>query len=108
MHAGVSAINDIHEATIIGRNVIRLDDLGADVRDGIERTAPQIGSRGDGGDVECDLLRIVRIAHVDGAHPSIEVRDEGNLLIERRPKLLVGRVRTEASAAEAKAVTRCW
>jgi hypothetical protein len=45
MQTGVGAINDIHEAAIIGRNVIRLDDLGADVRDAIERTAPQIGIR---------------------------------------------------------------
>src|SRR5262245_47685930 len=108
MHAGVSAINDIHEATIIGRNVIRLDDLGADVRDAIERTAPQIGIRGDGGDVECDLLRIVRIAHVDGPHATVEVGDESNRLIEGRPELLVSRMWTEAPAAEAKAVTRCW
>src|SRR5712692_8289733 len=80
VHPRVGAVDDVDEPTVVGRDVVRLDDGPADVVHALERAAAEVGGGGRGGDEEGHVLRVVGIAHVDGAHAGVEVRDEDDLL----------------------------
>ncbi len=88
--------------------VVRLNHPPADVRVALVRAAPIIGEGRDAGDEERHVLRVVRIADVDDAHADVEVRDEDELLIERRPELLISGVQAEAAALIAEFRYGTW
>src|SRR5438067_4368506 len=95
---GVRAVDDVDASAVVRRDVVCLDHLPADVWVALVRAAAKVGVARHGGDEERHVLRVVRIADVEGAHASVKVRDEDDLLVERRPELLIGRVWTEAAA----------
>src|SRR5439155_1651004 len=64
---GVSAVDDVDEPAVVGRDVVRLDHLPANVRDALERAAPEIRVGGGGRDEERHVLWVVRVADVEGA-----------------------------------------
>src|SRR5258706_11518009 len=63
----VGAVDDVDQAAVVGRDVVRLDDLPADIGYSVERAAAEVGKLRDGRNEEADVFRIVRIADVDGA-----------------------------------------
>src|SRR3989441_1551232 len=99
MHAGVRAVDDVDVAAVVGRDVVGLDDLPRDVLLALELADALVGGLRDLRDEVRGLLRVVGVAHVDRAEARVEVRDEHDLLVERRTHLLVRRVRTEPPAA---------
>src|SRR5439155_5076000 len=110
VEAGVRAVGQVHEPTIVHLDVVGLDgDLAAagavrraGRRANLRSHAALGGLRGRSWDVERDLAWRVRIANVDGTDARVEVRDEHHLAIEDRRERLVARVRTEAAAALAE------
>src|SRR3989442_4908479 len=70
----VGAIDDVDEAAVVGRDVVRLDDLPADVGNASQRATPQVGRAGRLGNEGRHLRRVVRIADVDGSHAGVEGR----------------------------------
>src|SRR5713101_613776 len=106
VQAGVRAVDDVDAPAIVGRDVVRLDHLPADVRVALVGPAPEVGVRRHGGDEERYVVRVVRIADVECAHAGVEVRHEDELLVERRPELLIGRVRAETAALIAEGTFR--
>src|SRR5919204_2845368 len=77
VQAGVGAIGQIDQAALVGLHVVGLDrDLAAARAVG---HAPLGRPLGGGGDVKRGLARRVGIAHVDGAHATVEIRDEDEL-----------------------------
>src|SRR3989442_519804 len=67
----VCAVDDVDEPAVVGRDVVRLDHLPANVRDALERAAPEIRVGGGGRDEERHVLWVVRIADVEGAHAGV-------------------------------------
>src|SRR5713101_6382676 len=107
MHSGIGAIDGIDVAAVVDIQVVGLDrDLAVLVR--ALANATLVGLVVDGRDVIPDLLRTVRIADIDRAHPGVEMRDEYHAIIVDRREALVGRMRAETSArrAEVAAVLR--
>src|SRR5713226_195175 len=67
VHPSVGAVDDVDVPAVVGRDVVRLDRLDADVGVPLERAAAEVGGGGHGGNEECRLLRVVGIGHVGGA-----------------------------------------
>src|SRR5262249_33583488 len=83
MHAGIGTIDHIDVAAVVGLRVVALDRGLAAVHS-IDLDAALVGRLRDRRDEVADLLRLIRVAHVDRAHAGIEVGDEDDLLGEHR------------------------
>jgi hypothetical protein len=103
---GVRAVDNVDIPAVVAGDIVRLDHSPADIGVALVWATPKIGVLGDGGDEERHVLWVVRIADIEGAHTGIEVRDEDDLLEERRPELLIGGVRSEAAAPVAEPAFR--
>src|SRR5258706_3136538 len=105
MQPGIGAIDDVDIAAVVDVDVVGLDrDLAALGRAGAD--AALIGLVGHFRDEVADFLRMVRIAHVEGAHAGVEERDENDALVVDRRIVLARRVRAEASSARAEFAAR--
>src|SRR3989454_10711336 len=102
---GVRAVDDVDITAGVGRDVVRLDHDLARGGNGVV-LAPKVGVARGLGDKEGHLLRVVGVADVDSPHTRVEVRDEDDLLVERRPELLIGGMRTEAATLAAEVTLR--
>src|SRR5262249_16592251 len=105
MHAGIGAVDQIDVAAVVGFHVVALDRGLAAVHS-INLDAALVGRLRDRGDEGADLLRLIRVAHVDRAHAGIEVGDKGDLLVEHRRHALIRGMRAEASPTLAEISAR--
>src|SRR5262249_21091775 len=104
---GVRAIDNVDIPAVVGCHIVRLNHSPTDIRIALIWSAPIIRIRSDGRDEERDVFGFVRIADIKGGHASVEVRDEHDFLVERRPEFLVCRVRPEAATDVAEPAFGC-
>src|SRR5262249_19278702 len=102
----IRAIDNVNIAAIIGGDIVRLDHLPAYFRIALIGATTKVGVLGHRGDEERNILWVVWIADIEGAHTAVEVRDKDDLLIEGRPEPLIRRVRAKAAAQVAKPALR--
>jgi hypothetical protein len=100
VQAGVRAIDDVNIAAVVRGDIVRLDHPAANAGIALIRPAPIVRVRGYRRNEERNILRVVRITDVEGAHAGIEVRDEDYLFVEGWPELLIRRVRAKAATPD--------
>src|SRR5262245_5875991 len=101
VQAGIETIGRIDVAAIVDFHVVGHDEVSAALLLA-DLDATLVGRLGDGGHEKGDLLRLVRIAHVDHPDAGGEEADENELLVKDRVRGLVGGVRAEAAEPGAK------
>src|SRR5262249_35996653 len=104
---GVRAIDDVDIPAVVGGDIVRLDHLPADIWVALVWAAPIIGVLRNSGDIKRHVFGAVRIADIEGAHAGVEVGDEHDFLVKRRPEFLVCRVRPEAATDVAEPAFGC-
>src|SRR3981189_3374366 len=102
MQARVGAVDRIDIAAIVHFDIVGLDrNLAALL--GTLADAALLGVLRYRGNVIRDLLRMKWIAHVQRAHPGVEVRKKEAALVVTRRKAFAGGMGPEAPAAAAEA-----
>src|SRR5262245_34578678 len=98
VHAGIGAVDHVDVAAVVGLDVVALDrDLAAVLA--LHLDAALFSRLGDRRNEVADFPWAVGVAEVDGAYSRVEPGDESELLVENRRHALIGRMRSEPSAA---------
>src|SRR5207249_8967883 len=106
MHASIRAVDNIDIAAVVDLEVVGLDRDLAALGAVWHFHAALVGLAGLRGDVIADLLRLIRVADVDRAHPRVEPGYEHQAFRVHRRLVLVRRMRAEAAAAGAEIAAR--
>src|SRR5262245_33146260 len=101
MCASIGSINDVDIPSLVSVHVVSLNG-GWAIHDAVDCRASQISVGGGVGNIETHFPWSKRIAVIDRPHPCGEVGNKHDLLVERRPEILIGGMRTEATAARAE------
>src|ERR1700692_1875525 len=106
VQAGIDAIREINIAAVVGLRIVALDHGVAATLLAQDHSAARLRRLGDRRDEITDLPGLIGVADVEHADAGIEEGDEGQLLVERRPEVLIGGMRAEAPAARAEITAR--
>src|SRR5579872_4562215 len=101
VQAGIGAVDDVDIAALVSLDIVGLDrDLAAILA--VDLDAALVGRRRDRWNEVTDLGRMIGIANIERANPTIEPGDERHLLVVDRRHAFVGGMRAKPSAALAE------